>query len=387
MEEIPLFKVFMSEDAKELVNKTLGSGFVGQSSQVEEFEKALISYFNIETLNTLNSCTSAIHLALHMIRHLPGTEIITTPLTCLATNMPIHSNGYRAKFIDVDPNTCNIDIELVPKNVDEDTKAVMIMHWGGYPINYTRLAEIMYEVEREHGRHIPVIEDCAHAFGSEYNNKLVGTFGNTSCFSFQAIKLLSTADGGLLISPNKPHYERAKLLRWYCLDRNSKGKDFRCSQDAKEVGFKFHMNDVNASMGIGNLPYVNQLLLSNRNNAKIYDEELLKVKGVTLLENSTDRQSSYWLYTIKAANRDDLMEKLKAAGIQSSRVHERNDKHTCMQDWTRLGRSHVKMDKYSWVESLPNLDKLVDEMICIPVGHWLTEDNIWHIIRTIQSGW
>tara|TARA_B100001559_G_scaffold56761_1_gene45392 strand:- start:2890 stop:4083 length:1194 start_codon:yes stop_codon:yes gene_type:complete len=390
---IPLFKVFMANETPEKVSKVLMSGFIGQGPKVEEFELKLKTFFNNEKVVSVNAATSAEHLALHMLKKPadniksyfgvafanshwdgmePGDEVLTTPLTCTATNWPIVANGFKVKWVDVDLNTCNIDLNDLEKKITSKTKVIMVVHWGGYPVDLDRLKEIQDNAEEKYGFRPVVIEDCAHAFGSTYKGSKIGNHGNICTFSFQAIKHLTTGDGGCAIFPNENQVKRAKLLRWYGIDRENNRKDFRCESDISEYGFKFHMNDINATIGINNLPGVEENIAKTIDNANFYNQELVNVPGVTLLENNSDRQSSYWIYTLKVERQQDFMSKMKECNIMVSRVHERNDIHSCMSEFRT---------------DLPNLDKLVKEMICIPVGWWVTPEDLQYIVDCIKEGW
>jgi len=390
---IPLFKVFMANETSEEVSKVLMSGFIGQGPKVEDFESLLKGYFNNSNVVTTNAATSAEHIALHMLKRPeknvkayhgvafvenqwdgigPEDEVLTTPLTCTATNWPILANGMKLKWVDVDPNTCNMDLDDLERKISPTTKVIMVVHWGGYPVNLDRLKEIQEKAYQLYGFKPVVIEDCAHAFGSTYKGTKIGSHGNICTFSFQAIKHLTTGDGGCAIFPYENQVKRAKLLRWYGIDRGDNRKDFRCESDISEYGFKFHMNDINATIGINNLPGVKANINTTIDNANFYNQELADVSGVTLLENKSDRQSSYWIYTMKVERQQDFMDKMKECNIMVSRVHERNDIHSCM--------SEFKTD-------LPNLDKLVKEMICIPVGWWVTPEDRQYIVDCIKDGW
>jgi len=390
---IPLFKVFMANETSEEVSKVLISGFIGQGPKVEDFESLLKVYFNNSNVVTTNAATSAEHIALHMLKRNeknvkgyhgvafaenqwdgigPEDEVLTTPLTCTATNWPILANGMKLKWVDVDPNTCNMDLDDLERKISPTTKVIMVVHWGGYPVDLDRLREIQEKAYQLYGFKPVVIEDCAHAFGSTYKGSKIGNYGNICTFSFQAIKHLTTGDGGCAIFPYENQVKRAKLLRWYGIDREDNRKDFRCESDISEYGFKFHMNDINATIGINNLPGVKLNINTTIENANFYNQELIDVPGVTLLENKSDRQSSYWIYTMKVERQQDFMDKMKECNIMVSRVHERNDIHSCM--------SEFKTD-------LPNLDKLVKEMICIPVGWWVTPEDRQYIVDCIKDGW
>ena len=381
---IPLFKVFMSEEAASNSAKVLKSGYVTQGPVVEEFEKKLSGYFNVDKLITVNSATSGLHLIVHMLKNYGLTDdrvriendsdhILTTPLTCTASNWPILLNDVNLRWVDVDKRTCNMSLDDLQKKLTKNTKAVLIVHWGGYPINLDKLKEIQNNFEKKHGFKFVIIEDSAHAFGAKYKEKLIGSHGNINSFSFQAIKHLTSVDGGSITFNNKEDFERSKLLRWYGIDRNENRKDFRCEDDIKEIGFKFHMNDINASIGLSNFDEVtNNLLNIHIENGKYYQSELKGVDGLTLLDYSEDNSVPFWIYTIKVRNRDKFMLKMKEKNIITSRVHERNDIHSAVKKFE---------------EKLPELDSFIDEMICIPVGWWVNSEDREYIVKTIKEGW
>lgn len=362
---IPLFKVFMGENVLAAVSRTLYSGYIGQGPKVEEFEKALIKYVGNDLCLSLNTGTSALHLAMHMIG-IGGGEVITTPLTCTATNWPIIACGAKPVWCDVDPWTCNIDPKGIEPLINEKTKAVLVVDWGGMPCDLKEIASICAEHK------LPLIEDAAHGFGSEYKGRKVGNWADYTIFSFQAIKHLTCVDGGALFLSDKQQYARGKLIRWYGIDREGSRKDFRCEADINEWGYKFHMNDVAATIGLSNLEHLDWILLKHRENAAFYDKNLQGVSGVKLMLQNSGRRSSYWLYTMRVDRRDDFQRKLNEEGIMVSRVHERNDKHSCMAEYRR---------------ELPGLEELVKEMICLPVGWWVSDADREYVVSTIKKGW
>ena len=377
---IPLFKVYMSDKVFEPLKEVLQSGYIGQGSKVDEFEERLKEYFNNDYILTMNSATASEHLALHLLKKpfkewrgiQTGDEVLATPLTCTATNWPILANGFKLKWVDVDPNTMNMDLVDLERKITPTTKAIMFVHWGGYPIDLDKVRDIQTRTFEMYGFKPAVIEDCAHAMGSTYKGKPIGSHGNICTFSLQAIKHITAVDGGILSVPHSELYNRGKLLRWYGIDRETNRKDFRCEADVEEWGFKFHMNDVNATIGMENFKEMSKIVGLHQSNAQYYNDNLSNVQGVTLLENSPDRKSASWLYTMKVERRDDFMNAIKEAGIMVSRVHERNDKHTCAKEF----RCH-----------LPNLEKVVREMICIPVGWWVSEKDREYIVDCIKKGW
>lgn len=359
---ISLFKVFMPDSVIEPLKQTLLSGYIGEGPKVKEFEVALAPWFGNDKVLALNCGTSAIQLALRLSDVGPGDEVISTPMTCTATNMPILAAGAKIVWADIDPWTGNIDPDDVRRKITKKTKAIVCVHWGGYPCELIDLACT--------AGNIPIIEDAAHAFGSSYCQNKIGSISRFTCFSFQAIKGLTTVDGGALTCQYKEDYKRGKLLRWYGIDRTAKSSDLRCEEDIKEYGYKFHMNDVCATIGIEQLKYVDIILQAHRQNAQRYDAAFCNLDNVKLLEYRPENRSSCWLYTIRVKCRDEFVKHMADAGIMASKVHARNDIHSCFKDF--------RCD-------LPGVDEFYAEQVSIPVGWWLKDAEVKYIISEVQK--
>lgn len=359
---IPLFKVFMSPDVTDALKEVLYSGFVAQGPKVDEFEGKLSGFFGNPYVVTLNSGTTALHLALDLIGVGPGDEVITTPMTCTATNWPILAHGATIVWADIDPATGNIDPASIQKRLTAKTKAVMAVDWGGYPCDIHRIKKIVGK--------IPVIEDAAHALGAMYKEKMVGNTADYTCFSFQAIKHLTTVDGGALLVKTKKDYKKAVLLRYFGIDRNKRSKDYRIEKDISMWGYKFHMNDVNATIGLANLAHTKEILQNHRENAVFYRESFLKLPWLTLLREDKGYLSSYWLFTMKVKNATPFMDYMKAHNVMASKVHRRNDTHPVTRAFRR---------------PLPNVDAFYREMVCIPVGWWVTKQDREYITHLVRS--
>ena len=211
-----------------------------------------------------------------------------------------------------------------------------------------------------------------NTFSQKYKGEYLGNHGNFVMNSLQAIKHITSVDGGLLFLPHENLYKRGKLLRWYGIDRESNRKDFRCEANIEEWGFKFHMNDVNATIGMENFKHVKEITSKHKENAAYYDEALKNTPGIILLKRHSDRESSFWIYSILVDRKEDFYRYMKECGISTSQVHERNDKHTCVREF---------------VCSLPNLDKTIGKMVSIPVGWWVTPEDRQYIVDTIKKGW
>lgn len=374
---IPLFKVFMAPEVMGNIQTVIESGVVTQGPVVEKYEQALSEYFNTENIVTVNSATSGLTLGLRLLNSLlpPDSEVLCTPLTCTATNWPVLANNMKIKWVDVDPNTCNMDLNDLKHKLTKDTRVVLFVHWGGYPIDMIKLNEIKHYYWNTYHQVLYIIEDCAHAFGSKILNKKVGSL-NICCmsiFSTQAIKHLTTVDGGFMIINYDDLYQRARRLRWFGIDRNKRTTstgDFRLEPDVPEWGYKFHMNDLNASIGLANLKYVDSNLEKIRTIANYYNKELGKINGVKLLHHVDTSEPSYWIYTIKIVNKSEFITFMNNNGVMCSQVHHRNDTHSCVSEFKT---------------NLPSLDKLEKDIVCIPCGWWMNLDDAMYITNLIKE--
>ena len=372
LNQIPLFKVFMSPNIDKPLLEVLHCGFIGEGESVKLFEKNLISYFKNPNLATVNSGTSALHLAYHLAlypKHKSykidsDLEIISSPMTCTATNTPIINNGAKIVWADCDPNTGNIDPDSIRKKITKKTKAIVMIHWGGNPCLINEINKIAHEYG------IKTIEDCAHAIGSEYHGDVIGnTVSDFSCFSFQAIKHITSVDGGLITCKSLEDFERIKLLRWFGIDREPKTKeaiDLRCEIDVPEAGYKFHMNNICAVIGNENFKHLNEIIQKHRENALFYNN-IFSQAGIKFAKENS--KSSYWLYTIHVENRDELMIKLKEFGIHSSKVHARNDTHSMFKDFKD--------------QNLTGVEDFNRTHLCIPVGWWVSSEDREFIAKKI----
>lgn len=385
---IPLFKVYMNPTASQDVGEVLQSGMITQATKVEQFEAELKRIFNYPYILTLNSATSGLTLAMHMVKNTTSTmnsdavnerdEVLTCPLTCTATNWSILANNMKLAWVDVDPATGLMDLNDLQRKLSSKTKTIMIVHWAGIPIDYARLNEILDAYAEASGYRVPVVEDCAHAFLSKYNDQYVGTFGNISVFSLQAIKHLTTGDGGLIFLPDEKSYKRAKLLRWFGIDREQKlnSRDYRMESDVAEFGFKYHMNDICATIGLSNLPGAIRNVQQHKDNANdildfIGNNAESFAPNVRPLQVPKDADPAWWILTLRVKNNDGFIAFAKTKGVAVSKVHRRNDCHSCV-------------DAYK--TSLPNLDEYDKEYVSIPCGWWLTKDNI-ETIKKLLLDW
>ena len=365
MKLIPLVKSRMPSKARLMpeLEKVLYSGFVAQGEQVDLFEQAFQGYIGGTGYSlSLNSGTAALHIALILAGVKEGDEVISTALTAEPTNVAIKMIGAKIRYADIDINTGCIDPKSIEINLNEKTKAIMVVDYGGVPVNVPAIKIIS---ER---KNIPVIHDAAHSLGSKFNSILSGNHFAYTIFSLQAIKHLTTIDGGILQIASKFEYEKAKLIRWFGIDK----RITRLENNIQFQGYKYHMNNVNAVIGLVQLTEIKEVIDSYIENGRFYDAELLNVPGIELLKYYPGSEPSYWLYTMKVENRDGFINKLAKHGVVASELHKRNDLHDYLNDFR---------------SPLPALDAFYNKLIHIPCGWWVSTEDREKIVDIIKSGW
>lgn len=361
---IPLVRTNIPDRAKLMpeLEKVLYSGYVAQGEQVELFERAFEKYVGNGNSLSVNSGTAALHIALILAGVKQGDEVISTALTAEPTNVAIKMAGAAIRYADVDYDTGNIDPESVENHINDLTKAIMVVDYAGIPVNVPAIRRVAEK------HNLPVIEDAAHALGSKFSGERAGSHFPFTVFSFQAIKHLTTIDGGILQIDTRENYEKGKLIRWFGIDK----KLNRLQNNIHLQGYKYHMNNVNAIIGLVQLGEIDQVIDSHVANGRYFDNELANTPGVELLKYYQGSEPSYWLYTMKVEKRDGFVRKLADNGIMASELHKRSDHHDYLNDFR---------------QELPVLDRFYDRLVHLPCGWWLTAEDREKIVRTIKQGW
>ena len=366
-EGVFLFYPNVPEKAVQAVVDVLHSRWIGQGPRVAEFEKRFAARFGgTGTAIAVGSGTDALHLSYILAGLQPGDEVITPVFTCTATSIPFLYMGVNIRFADVDPETLNINVDHVRELITEKTKAIVCVHYGGLPCDMDELLAI----SREFG--IPIIEDAAHALGATYKGKVVGSISPFTMFSFQAIKHITTGDGGMVILQDPALVPVAERIRWFGIDRSNKQKG-TWENDISEVGYKYQMTDIAAAMGLAALDEFESTLAYRQKLFDVYKKGLNGVDGLHLIGAAhTDRTHAAWLCTAIVEKRVDFMNYLRAHKIESSQVHYRNDRYSVLG-----GRR----------DDLPNMDAVEDKYIVLPLNNHLTVDQIEFVCETIRKGW
>ncbi len=351
---------------KKALLKTLFSGYIGQGKKVDEFERAFSKKFGIKRLISLNSGTSALRMALSLIGVGPGDAVISTPYTMVATNSVILEQFAKPVFADIKYENINIDPNDIEHRINKKTKAIICVHWGGYPCDMDEIQEISSKYE------IPIIADAAHALGASYKNKPIGNIANYTAFSFQAIKHITTGDGGMLTMRNDNKFQEGLRKRWFGIDRVNRRKSLEEDPitDIKEVGYKYHMNDLAATIGLEQLKYFDRNFEWRSEIAKLYREELSNIRCVTLLENKKDRISANWMFAIQVKERSKFIKYMQSKKVGVTIHNWRNDRYTIF--------GGLRKD-------LPNLEKTNKTLINLPIHHALSKDDVDYIIKAIRQ--
>lgn len=363
------FNVTVTKDAIQEVTETLRSTWLSEGKKVERFEGLLSDEYGLSNPVCLNSGTSALVLALSLAGVGPSDDVIIPSQTFCATGLACLQVGAEPVFADIDPSTGNLSPKSLESSITHFTRAVIPVHWGGYPCD---LDEI-HAVAQRHG--LVVIEDAAHALGATYKGNPIGSISQFTCFSFQAIKHLTTGDGGCLCCEDTKEAQQAKTLRWFGIDRMGSRPSILGERDfdIKRLGYKMHMNDVAASIGLGNLTGLKMRLDRRRQIGRQYQYELQHTQGVIPLEKRSDRTHAYWLFTMLVKRREDFIRMMQSKGIPVSVVHQGIHKYSIFRTW-----------------GLPDLpgQKIFDDMhICLPCHERLTDEQVGSVVEAIKGGW
>jgi perosamine synthetase len=364
---IVLFHPHIPVNAAAKVTEVLNTRWIGQGPKVDEFEKLFSERFTSGNPSlAVGSGTDALHLAYLMAGITEGDEVVVPVFTCTATNIPLLYIGAKIVFVDVDPETLNINIDHLRSVVTNKTKAIVCVHYAGLPCDMDEI----HEIATNFG--IPVIEDAAHALGAEYKGKKIGEISQFTMYSFQAIKHITTGDGGLVTFKESGKSELGKRLRWFGIDRTSKQLGI-WENDIKEVGYKYQMTDISAALGIAGLEDFSSVLEVRQQLLARYHSNLMSNPKVKILGKLVaDRTHAAWLMTISVENRRVLQKLLLDNGIESNQVHYRNDRYSIFG-----GRR----------EDLPNMDMIEDKYLCLPLHTKMTLEDVDRVCDVINSGW
>jgi perosamine synthetase len=313
LKAIPISEPWLGTKERLLLDECVRTGWVSSQGRfVGEFEKAFASYCGVKYGVATSSGTSALHLALASLDIGPGDEVIVPTLSFIGTANPVTYCGAKPVFVDSLPDTWNLDPDAVKKVITRNTRAIMPVHLYGHPAH---MDEILTIADR-HG--LSVIEDACEAHGSEYRGHKVGSLGDIACFSFYGNKIITTGEGGMLVTNDRAVAEKAIILRDHGMSRKKKYWH-------PYLGFNYRMTNLQAALGVAQMERLEKVVERKRRNARLYSSMLKDVPGITLPQESPWARHVYWLYTVLIddgfkISRSRVMQELVLRGIETRPV-------------------------------------------------------------------
>lgn len=358
-------------DKKECL-KILGSIFLTTGNLVKQFEEKFANYVKAKYCVGLTSCTDALFLALKYLGIGPGDEVITTILTFAATSNAIEYCGAKPIFIDVEPNTGNINADLIEKAITSKTKAIIVVHLYGLMCDMKKI----HKIARKYG--IKIIEDSAHCIGGERDGILPGQLSDFACFSFHAIKTITSGEGGAITTNNKKAYEWLIKARLHGMSKNAADRYTKHYEhnDMEFLGYKCNMTNISAALLLNQIDRISTYLKKRERIANIYNQSFSKNKAITLPQTVTNAIHARFLYTIwvDSKKRDAIIKEIQNKGIGVS-VH-----------FFPLHFLTYYRKKYGYKRGdFKIAEKIGDSTISLPFYPKLTKENIRYITKTINS--
>jgi perosamine synthetase len=368
--KIPLYKIFTDREDNRAVNKVLQRGMdwaIGP--EIAEFEKKLASYIGTKYCIAFNSGTSAGHAALLAININSG-EVIVPSFTFISTaNWPLMVNA-KPKFVDIEEENFGLNPERVKSEITKNTKAIIPIHYGGLPCKIIEINRIA------RNKKIPLIEDCAEAFGTKIKGVSVGTFGQMSIFSFAPNKILTTGEGGAICTDSRKIFEKLQLIRSH--GRLINENYFKTSQlpNYISIGYNWRMSSMTAALGLSQFDKLDRIIQLRRRHARFYVSKLKKINEIKLPDEPKDHLHVYQLFTIQLKNnliRHKLQKFLASKGIMTKVFFEP----------IHLSKFYKKSGFGK--KSLSNTEKISRTVLSLPIFPGLKSEEITYICDSIEE--
>jgi len=324
------FYPHIPKNSLKALKKVFQTRWIGQGPLVDKLELVFSKKFAAKLPSiAVGSGTDALHLAYLLAGIKKNDEVICPVFTCTATNIPLLYIGAKIKFADVNSSTLNIDIESVKKLITKRTKAIVFVNYGGLPCQLSELNKLAKK------KKIFLIQDSAQSLGALYKKLPTAKFSDFTIFSFQAIKHISSGDGGILVFKNKSLVKKAKRLRWFGIDRLAK-QGGTWENDIKEIGYKYQMTDIGASLLLESIKEFDKITNHRKKIFSIYKKKLSSNKHIQIVDLVEDGVlHANWLFTIILEKKDYLQKKLRELGIETNQVHFRNDRYSIFRKFVK----------------------------------------------------
>lgn len=368
--------VFGEEEKKEIID-TLESGWITLGPRTKKFEEDLMAYTGAKYAIALNSCSAALHLALLAAGIGKDDEVITSPFTYAATINAILHVGAKPIFVDIEPTTLNIDATKVEQAITKRTKALLPVHYGGHPVDL----DAFQAIAKKHN--LLLIEDAAHAIGAEYKGKKIGSVGDMTCFSFHPVKNMTTGDGGAVVTDNPEFAGNLSVLRVNGMDKESWKRNTTSGAwdyAITAVGFKYHMNDISAALGLWQLKKLDAHNAKRKILAESYDSILDTIPGISRTERHPHVKHAYNLYPIFLdtekikPTRNEVMEQLKTYNIGSVVYYRPIHMH---EFYSKL-LGYKKGD-------FPVAEDIFERLICLPLYAGMEVEDTQYVVDVLRD--
>jgi len=366
--KIPLFRMYWDDDDITEVNAVIKTGMSWSSGpQIETFEKMIADYIGTDYCATFNSGTSALHVALLAYGIEPGDQVIVPSFTFIATANAPKFVGATPVFADIENSTLGLDPSDVEAKITSKTKAVIPVHYGGYPCNIRELRKIA----DDHG--IILIEDAAESFGARVGDRKVGTFGDSAILSFCQSKIITTGEGGAVVTNNRDLYEKMKLIRSH--GRPDTVDYFSTTEisDYVSLGYNLRMSTMTAALGISQLRKIERILEKRRADAEYYRSGLNAVPNISIPKEDSTTYPVYQLFSIQAKKRDNLIKFLERKRIMT-KIY-----------FPPVHKTHYYQKVLGYSDSLPVTDAVSDEIISLPFYPGISKNELDFVIQAIRE--
>jgi perosamine synthetase len=368
MKTISLFGVVKLPEMEAAALDVLRSSRIANGDYVTKFEEGFGQILGCPNVVSTVDMTSAVFLALYLAGVGEGDEVLTTSFACMSTNSAIAHCGAVPAWVDVQPQSVEINLDDLINKINTKTKAVILYHVAGYPGPAREVAALCQE------RGLTLIEDCDNALYASREGVLVGSHGDFAVYSFYPNRQINTTEGGALVCKNPDLAERARKLRRFGIDsatfRNANG-EIDPSSDVPEIGWAFTMNNLCAALGCAQLPTAANRVNKTRENVAKLVQKIARLKGVQLLSVPPETQPAYWVLLLLVDNRDDILVHMRKNGVMASGLHQRNDLYTGFRACA--------------LSNLPNTQQIQDHLLAIPCGWWLMDEDLNSIAIALQN--
>lgn len=364
---IPLAKPYLGNEEYLSLKPVLDSGWLGMGATVGDFEKQISLFVACNSCVAVNTGTSAIHLALEAIG-VENKEVIVPSMTYAATIQAILMARGIPVFAEIRQDDLNLNIDDAVHRITSKTKAILPVHYAGSPVDMDKLLKNADE------KGIIVVEDAAHAFGSTYKNKKIGSFGHATCFSFDPIKTITCGEGGAVCTSIKEIADKVSSMRVLGISRNTWDR-YKSERpwfyEVIDKGFRYHMSNINAAIGIEQMKKIDDIIKKRRHIASRYDDSYKNIEQIFLLKHDLNETVPFcYTMLVKDGRRDKFMDSMKSSGIGVSVLYPPN---------------HLQPYFKKYRISLPVTERIAEEMVSIPLFTGMTEEQIDYVIEKVTG--